>query len=256
MSEAPRAATLLDSPVRRAILQEVASLPLVPSTEEPHARSQGLTASELAGRLDLHVTTIRFHVDQLVEAGLLVGRDVRQGVGRPRRHYAIHPGHLREVERAAAYRLVAEVLAESLAEPGPDGTTRDAQGAAESWLRRRAAALMPDWVARQQATTPGAFLAKMGVLVDLLGQWGYAATVRTTHGGRVCEVAVTDCPVRDLAAANPEVACGVHHGLLRAALDELAEADAELTLRPFVQPDLCIARVTSHADLIFGEEEQ
>lgn len=253
--EASGGSALLTSPVRRAILEELTNLPKTPTGAEPHVRSRGLTASELAVRLDLHVTTIRFHVDQLIAAGLLVGHDVRQGVGRPRRHYTVHPGALREAERAGAYRLVAEVLAESLAEPSADGPAADAQGAAERWLRRRAATLLPDWVSRSPATTPGGLLAKLGALIDLIGRWGYVATVRTAQAGHVCDLEVSRCPVRELAVTNPGVACGVHRGLLRAALDELGEADADLRLDPLVEPDLCIARVTSHADFTFGEEE-
>ena len=73
MSIAPvtPAVRVLASPVRRDIMDTLANLPLSPSPGQPWTRRGGLTAAALASRLGLHVTTIRFHVDQLVRAGLL-----------------------------------------------------------------------------------------------------------------------------------------------------------------------------------------
>jgi hypothetical protein len=60
------------------------------------------------------------------------------------------------------------------------------------------------------------------------------------------------CPVRDLARAHPEVGCGIHLGLLQGLLDHATPAggqpgtrDPGLSARldPFVEPELCIARL-------------
>jgi predicted ArsR family transcriptional regulator len=49
------------------------------------------------------------------------------------------------------------------------------------------------------------------------------------------------CPVRELARAHPEVGCGVHLGLLQGLL---ADPSISAHLEPFVEPDLCLARLT------------
>lgn len=239
--------TLLSSPVRRDILDILANLPLAPTPDAPHTRRQGLTASELGERLELHVTTIRFHVDQLLEAGLLLAHDVRLGVGRPRRHYAVHPGTLEDVPRPDSYRVLAELLADTLAEQHSEGIPLSAEEAAERWVRRNAATVFPASLSREPATTAGQFLAKVGALVDLLGRWGYCPNVRTRDAGHTAEIRITVCPLRELAHHNPAVACGVHRGLLHATMNSLGEPGAEIGLTPFVEPDLCVARITSHA---------
>lgn len=247
--------TLLESPVRRDIVDILANLPINPTDAEPHARREGLTATQLGARLDLHVTTIRFHVDQLLAGDLLVAHDVRIGVGRPRRHYAINPGSLAEVQRPDTYRLLAELLADTLVAQDADGVQFSAEDAAERWVRRHAAGLISPEVGREVARTPGHFLAKVGVLVDLLERWGYAPSVKTLDAGHTAEIEIAHCPLRDLALRNPAVACGIHRGLLRAALASLGETETEIGLRPFTDSDTCVARVSSHAAFIIPEGE-
>ncbi|HZE17153.1 MAG TPA: transcriptional regulator, partial [Mycobacterium sp.] len=64
------------------------------------------------------------------------------------------------------------------------------------------------------------------------------------------------CPVRELARAHPEVACSLHRGMLQGLLTNAANAKGsakksprpllEAELEPFVEPELCIARVIAH----------
>jgi predicted ArsR family transcriptional regulator len=57
------------------------------------------------------------------------------------------------------------------------------------------------------------------------------------------------CPVRELAAARPEVGCALHRGLLEGLLND-AESSPRSAMRaelePFVEPELCIARLIAH----------
>ena len=46
---------------------------------------EGLTVTEIAEHLRLHVTTVRVHLNRLVAEERLLQRDERVGVGRPRR---------------------------------------------------------------------------------------------------------------------------------------------------------------------------
>lgn len=233
---------LLSSPVRRDVVDTLASLPWAASDSEPHTRSRGLTAAELAVRLGLHVTTIRFHVDQLVAAGVLVTRDVRAGVGRPRRYYAVAAEARPTIDSPDAYRVLASMLADALSDE--DRPTPSVAG--ERWLAEHRDEVVPASASRRTARTPGAWLAKIGIVIDLLSYWGYSATIRTTDDGHTAEILFHDCPLRSLALDNPSVVCGVHHGVVKGALTALGE-DAEVELQPFIEPNLCLARVTTRA---------
>lgn len=236
-------AGLLSSPVRRDVVDTLASLPWVSSEPEPYTRNRGLTASELAARLGLHVTTIRFHVDQLVAAGVLVTRDERGGVGRPRRYYAVGAENRPAIDSPDAYRVLASMLAEALTDeerPSPSA-------AGERWMNDHRDEVLPATASRRTARTPGAWLAKIGVVIDLLSRWGYSPSIRTTDDGHTAEILFRDCPLRALALDNPSVVCGVHHGVVVGALDALGE-DAEVELQPFIEPHLCLARVTTRAN--------
>jgi len=237
--------TLLVSPARREILETLANLPVVATVHEPHTRGQGLTASELGRRVGLHSTTVRFHVDQLVAAGLLTGHDVRVGVGRPRRHYAVNPGRLAELDRPDTYRVIAELLAQSMADGQASGTPQSVEDAAAQWVEQHASRVVPDGLGLDAARTPGHFLAKIGALVDVLRSWGYATSIETKDAGQTAEVRLTDCPIWELAKTNPAIGCGIHRGLVRATMTKLGEPEAVIGLTPFVEPGLCIARITT-----------
>ena len=77
MSTSDEATGLLRSAVRRDIVDTLANL-------EGDQRTEGLTAREIGAQVGLHASTVRFHLDQLVAAGLLTSHFVRShGAGRP-----------------------------------------------------------------------------------------------------------------------------------------------------------------------------
>lgn len=234
---------VLASPARRDIFDTLANLPHVATDDAPATRAEGLTASALAQRLNLHVTTIRFHVDQLIAAGLVDGHDDRSGVGRPRRHYTVSPGQLAEVNPPDVYKLLAHVLAEAMA----SGDSPTAEEAGRRWVLRHADENRELAGTHDPAQTPGAWLGKLGILVDVLDQWGYAPEISTTNSGHTAEVALRHCPMRELAASNPAVACGIHRGIIQGTLEAIGESDSEVSLVPFVEPSLCVARITTRA---------
>lgn len=245
---------LLSSPVRRDMLNALGQLPVHATQPDERTRAEGLTAAELSERLGLHVTTIRFHIDQLLQAGLVEAHDVRAGVGRPRRHYTLHPGRLDEVSQPDAYRALAELLSESLFDGQSEGRPLSAEEAAHRWVARRASELIPATISCDASTSPGHFLAKVGVIVDLLSSWGYCPSVNLDESGHTAEVRISGCPLRDLALQNPAVACGVHRGLLQASMTAMGEQEATVGLFPFAEPDLCIATITSPNDFNHQED--
>lgn len=244
----PTAGGLLASPVRRDLLALLDALPVAPTPTEPHSRDHGLTAKSLADRLGLHVTTVRFHVDQLVAAGLVATRDARGQVGRPKRHYvATHPAPV--MQQAEAYRLLATLLAEAM----QSSDRLSPREAGRRWVERHSDELIPRSAALTRSRTPQDWLAKVGVLVDLLRGWGYAPTVREGASDRTTEIELAQCPLRQLAATHPTVACGVHEGIVRGTLGLLGEPDADVTVAPCPASRLCLARLTTRADFQGGQ---
>src|SRR6185437_14363636 len=59
------------------------------------------------------------------------------------------------------------------------------------------------------------------------------------------QIRLRACPFRAAARANPEVVCSVHRGLMRGTLDRLGTPQTTVRLLPFVEPDLCLAHLTT-----------
>lgn len=247
-------AELLASPIRRRIMDLLvaharavrdpdlaAEPPGVQSDDQPC----GMTAAELADEVQLHVTTVRFHLDQMLAAGLLVSHSVRgPGAGRPRKVYEVSSGTLLNEgaldERTAyAFEVLAKLLARAWVTP--DGVLLSPEDAGFEWSMQNVGDADR---ADAPAETPGQWLDRIGRVVDLLAEWGYTGEVATTHGGRRATIRLVDCPFLDLARERPDVVCGVHRGLLAGALQACGEPDPEVSLEPFVTPRECLAHLT------------
>ena len=228
-----RAAALLASPVRRSLT--AALTPVDGGPTEP-----ALTAADLAELVGLHVTTVRFHLDRLVDAGVVTARFHRPGgAGRPRKIYAITPGALADDHaEVESLRLLSALLVESLA-AGADGrrTTPDEAG------RRWALEHLPLRTGGGPANSAGRWLGKLAQMVHVLEQWGYTPEVATSDGGRAADVTLSHCPFLELARGNPAVVCGIHRGLISGSLERLGEDDVSVSLEPFVTPTTCRAHI-------------
>lgn len=222
-----------------------------------------IDAVELAAQMKLHVTTVRFHLDALCDEGAIERtRMNRDGVGRPRTGY-------RAVEERLDYRILAEILAMELGET-VQTRARRAQRAGQQWAGRIAdshgepvggqdgsdAAEVGDPLDRGAVLATEVF-ARMGFDPELAAESEPSASLSADSEqvlGRERVIRLHACPVRDLARAHPEVGCGLHLGLLQGLLDHAAasggqpvDEDAALSARlePFVEPELCIARLAA-----------
>lgn len=251
-TEAPsQGVALLTSTVRRRIMDHLFGLSWVTDEDGLSTRRTGLGAAELGELLGLHVTTVRFHLDQLVTAGLVETRFLRQdGAGRPRKTYFAVEGRLDPHPPAGPYAVLAGLLTAAL---DPSEQARlSPEEAGIRWVERRTgsdeeahATQTTHTRVPASARTPGAWLGKIGEVIDLLNEWGYTPELATDQGGRVVDVTLHDCPFLDLARTHPEVVCGVHRGLLRGALTHVGELEAEISLRPFVSERTCLATLSS-----------
>ena len=237
-----RGAELLSSPVRRAVVDALAhhQPSLVTVDGAVRAGPRGMTAAQLATQLGLHVTTVRFHIDQLVAGGLVRAEFARGlGVGRPRKVYDVAPGVPGTERDDAGLKALAAPLAEHF-----DSNLTPAQ-AGVAWARCNIKA-----TATERATSPGQWLTKVGHVVDVLQDWGYAPEVSTSEGGRTCHIDLRRCPFLDLARTRPAVVCGIHGGLITGAMEELGEPDVEFSLEPFVGPELCRAHLRTRTPFV------
>lgn len=228
----------LSSDVRRRIVEH---LNVIADHAAPSAQV-GRSAAELAAYLGLHVTTVRFHLDQLVTGGYLVTAFERTPrVGRPRKLYAaprLDAGAEAETQRH--YQVLAGLLAQSWPTDGGDPITPEEAG--RRWAAGHAD---PTRASTEAATSPGRWLAKVGDMVDQLEHWGYTPELSTSAGGRTVTIALHNCPFLALARVRPDVVCGVHHGLITGALDHVGEHAVQIEVRPFVGPTRCLVKVST-----------
>ncbi|HSO63589.1 MAG TPA: helix-turn-helix domain-containing protein [Ornithinibacter sp.] len=231
------AAALLASPVRRQLVDALAHV-------DAGGRSPGLTAAQLAGDVGLHVTTVRFHLDQLVAAGLVEAEVRREGgAGRPRKFYTLAQGSLEDVDPRSELeplRLLSGLLAQALT-VGVSGHSMTPAEAGRSWAVEH----VQSRPGARPADTPGRWLGKLAQMIDVLQEWGYTPELRTSEGGRTALVTLAHCPFLELARANPAVVCGIHRGLIAGSLEQLGETATRVSLEPFVDATTCLAHVTT-----------
>ncbi|MEU4234464.1 helix-turn-helix domain-containing protein [Nonomuraea sp. NPDC026600] len=203
-----------------------------------------LDVRELAAACDLHVTTIRFHLDVLIDAGLVRSQAGQSGTrGRPRRLYspasrAIAPsGH-------TGYELLSALLVAQWVGDRDERAQR-AEQAGWAWSGQRE--LLP-----APATAP-ATLGEAAVHVNaVFAELGFDPELG--HDGDSMQIRLHACPFRAIAATHPEVVCSIHLGMLRRALADVEAPPTTVSLQPFVQPHLCLAQITPAAGPVHGQQ--
>ncbi|WP_448428897.1 helix-turn-helix transcriptional regulator [Mycolicibacterium sp. XJ2546] len=194
-------------------------------------------AAAIASQMGLHVTTVRFHLDALCDEQAIVRtRLPRAGAGRPRTGYLA-------VQERLDYRVLAEVLALELGRTEEVRRER-AERVGRRWVDRMCAAPEDDAgsgeavgdALERRAVAAAEVFARMGFAPELLAP-------ERSRQGRERVIRLHACPIRELARSHPEVGCGLHRGVLAGLVRDTA-LSAEL--EPFVEPELCLARVVSN----------
>jgi predicted ArsR family transcriptional regulator len=200
-----------------------------------------LDAGEVAARVGRHVTTTRQHLDVLVDGGVVSRRVERRTVrGRPRVLYSATSR--REPDDGDG--LMAMVLATQLSRG--DDPAGQAEEAGRRWGRSLVGGdggLSADGPSCEQGgPVPDVGTATRRV-VALLDEVGFEPMDRPVPGGTVIDL--HRCPFEHLAQAHPEIACSVHLGLMRGALESLGAPVHARRLEPFVTPTLCRAHLVA-----------
>jgi predicted ArsR family transcriptional regulator len=211
----------LSDPSRARILE------LLQEAEAP------LDARELGTRLGLHVNTVRSHLRVLAEAGLVSARrEERTRPGRPRVLYQATAEPL-DAPALTSYRLLAQILASSLA-----GSQRDPSARAEEAGRVWGGHLIrkpPPFTSISKEET-------IDEVVRLHEQYGFRPELRRAKGGQ--ELVLKRCPFQEEATTYQSVICPIHLGLIRGALTELGTGVEADWLKPFAEPSACVGHLT------------
>ena len=151
-----------------------------------------MAIAELAALCELHVTTVRFHLDALTGAGLVSAEPERNPArGRPRQLYRalapLEPGHA-----DSGYQQLARVLAAHWASPEDDPVGR-AEAAGRAWAL--------DYLTDTPGS-PRSIEDAASTLTTLFAEMGFDPKLESTPGGNANPVACL--PVRIGRPAEPE----------------------------------------------------
>ncbi|GAB17534.1 hypothetical protein GOEFS_035_00660 [Gordonia effusa NBRC 100432] len=203
-----------------------ATLQILRSATEP------IDAGAVADLLGVHLTTARFHLNNLIKTGDVTTTALPSAsVGRPRLGYL-----------AAATAPTGELLSLLLGQLGATAGAREQRAAEAGHL----------WAAQHPAPPPPTPVPDpVTVVADALAGLGFQVRSTTSAFGSH-ELQICSCPLKELGADYPEIA----HGVARGAIEEaLAAASATLgsqyavTVRPDLSGGNCeiTVRLAEHA---------
>jgi predicted ArsR family transcriptional regulator len=215
------AVAALGEPTRRRLFEWVAE------------QADAVGRDQAAAALGIGRPLAAFHLDRLVEAGLLAVEYRRltgrtgPGAGRPAKLYRPSGADVQVSLPARRYEVAAQLLAEGLDDAADPGA-RDAVRVA---ARRRGRAL-GDRARRELGRRPGRARARTAV-VETLERAGYAP--RPQPDGTI---RLANCPYDALVADHRDLICGANVALTGAVAEAL---DAQLDARLDPQPGWCCA---------------
>ncbi|MDN5858283.1 MAG: helix-turn-helix domain-containing protein [Pseudonocardia sp.] len=203
--------------------------------ERLQRRTEPVTLAAFAAELDVHVNTVREHLDALVERGLAVrDRAPSRGRGRPAWTYAAAADRVEPDPRVREYAGLASALAAHLARTSGDPAA-DALEAGRAWGLELAG----------DRPAPGrrrSGLASRRRVLDLLDELGFDPLA----DGRATTAALRRCPLLDAATRHPQVVCGVHLGIVRGAMETYGGDPERTELLPFAEPGACRLHLMAH----------
>lgn len=215
----------LGEPARRALYLYVAAQP------------EAVSRDQAAAGVDLPRHTAKFHLDKLVDEGLLDTEFRRlsgrrgPGAGRPTKLYRRSAREVSVTLPQRQYDLAGQILADAVEVAARDGVpVVDAVHHAAAECGRRLGAGVP---VRDAGPTASALDDVAGVLTAQ----GYEPRVQDG------DVVLANCPFDALARDHTDLVCGMNLHLITAMLDELGHPEVRATLDP--APPRCCVRLTS-----------
>ena len=196
--------------------------------EAMRANDRPVSLAELSALSGLHENTLRAHLLELADQGLVARRASEpEGRGRPAWLW-----FATDDRASTEYAGLATALATALTRTSPDPAA-DSVTTGVDWGRSLARGAQPATTARDRRRR----------VVELMDTLGFAPEA----GREADRVRLTQCPLLESARAHPEVVCNVHAGLVRGALAELGDETTEVGLEPFAEPGACLLHLRESA---------
>ncbi len=228
-----QAVAALVDPVRRALYDHV------------RRQAHPVSREEAADAVSISRNLSAFHLDKLVDAGLLRARyeapaDQPRGRGRAPKVYEPADGTLTMSVPPRQYELVGEILADAVA-----GDPSDARAAAERHaadVGRKIGAAHRDHPTADVAGTAdhvaGMAADDVSAAYATLADLGFEPRLGPTG-----ELSLGNCPFHGLAVRHPELVCGLNEALISGVLDGLGADGLCARLQP--DPGSCCVRVSA-----------
>jgi predicted ArsR family transcriptional regulator len=177
-----------------------------------HSNPEGVTASEVAERFELHANVARHHLDKLAAGGYLEITTVRGagGAGRPSKRYRTASDEVMLDVPVRQDDVLIELLGRALNELGPERAAALAEEVGEQFGRTMASA-MGDQTTRS-------FRSALHAVADALSAHGFAAHAQK-EGGEL-RIVTEHCPFGEAAIEHP-VICAVDRGMVKGMLGTL-----------------------------------
>lgn len=195
--------------------------------QELQSRPQGAQISELATALTMHANTVRGHLDELMNMGVVSRRVVpNPGRGRPSHLYAARVPYT--VKASAALIALVEALANTLTEEDENR----ARQLGKEWSRRAVGLF---------ASFPQGNLPELArASVDTLREIGFDPELRDEScGPDVMEIGLKACPFITQEGVIPSpIVCAMHQGFVGAELE-----GHTVEIMPFDRPGQCGVRI-------------
>jgi predicted ArsR family transcriptional regulator len=195
-----------------------------------------VTREEAAAAARISVKLAAFHLDKLVDRGLLqagheVPGGVRRRVGRAPKRYSVSDREFSVSLPERRYELAGEILVDSLARVGEEQGGRQPADVSRRVAWDRGWHLGAGLRERRNLGRPGPERT-VAVAEDLLDQLGYEPA-RADGGGLV----LRNCPFHALAQRQRELVCGLNAAFVDGMLRGLGNESVRADLRP--EPGMC-----------------
>lgn len=213
----------LHEPVRRSLYRYVAGQP------------GDVSRDEAAAALGIQRALAAFHLDKLVDAGLLEATFRRltgrtgPGAGRPAKLYRRSSSDHAVTLPPRTYDLAAELLAQAVEESG-DGPARHSVTEVSRRFGRQLGSQVRSGLGGRPSRE-----RRIGALAESLDRYGY----EPRRTGRMLRLG--NCPFHALSESHRELVCGMNLSLLEGVVDGMGATDLEARLDP--QPGECCVTV-------------
>ena len=204
-----------------------------------HGAEEGVTASEVAERFELHANVARHHLDKLAAGGYLEITTARAagGAGRPSKRYRAIDA---EVSLDVAVKhddVLVQLLGRALNELGPERAAALAEEVGVDYGRTMAGA-MGEGGTRS-------FRSALHAVADALSSHGFAA--HAEKEGNSLRIVTQHCPFGDAVVEHP-VICAVDRGMVKGMLGTLyGETSVDLVRTPVGDDVRCVTAVDEHS---------